>query len=347
MNRPAIRHARQFVLSATGRLAASYLLLIMAMSLGYSLVLYSTSASQLRRQLPPPSMYYDRNDDFKIDDGGASPKVKDFLNRRIEEGRQALIGRLVILNLLTLVVGSGLSYYLARRTLKPIEDNMEAQVQFVSDASHELRTPLTTIRTANEVALRNSNLTLSQSKNVLQQNIEETIKLQALTDALLALATQEANAGSPEVVSVQDIANEAMNRVVRQAQSKAVTVDDQVPDIKVLANRQAMAQAVVILLDNAIKYSPKKSTVTLQAIKKSKYIVLQVADNGPGIPADDMERIFDRFYRVDQSRSGAHVGGHGIGLALAKKIVEQQGGVIGVRSVVGKGSVFSITLPLA
>lgn len=342
MNLARMAKLRQFVGSTTGRLAASYLVVIMAMSLGYSLVLYSTSARQLQRQLPPPSLFND-NPAFN----NTPPRVNDFLNRRIKEGREELLGRLVFLNTVTLLAGAGLSYYLARRTLKPIEDNMEAQVQFVSDASHELRTPLTAIRTTNEVALRNPKLTHKQSVDILRQNVDDIVTLQALTDGLLALATQGADAVRIEKLSLQDIASEAMNRVVRQAQAKAISVNDQVPAIMVMADYQATVQAVIILLENAIKYSPRQATITLKGVKKGKQVVLQIGDNGPGIAPHDVDRIFDRFYRADQSRSAKHTAGHGIGLALAKKIIEQQGGAISVHSLVGQGSVFSISLPQA
>jgi two-component system sensor histidine kinase CiaH len=340
-----LERLKAFVMSATGRLAASYLIVIMGMSLGYSVVLYSTSSSELGRQLPPPSLFEDNpnSSEYHL----SQPRVNDFLNQRIAEGEKALLRRLILLNIVTLLIGAGLSYYLARRTLKPIEDSMEAQSQFVSDASHELRTPLTTIQTGSEVALRNPNLTLAESKDLLQQNIEDVAKLQSLTDSLLTLATQDAGNLPTEPVSLQEIVNEAMNRVVSQAQAKSIAVDDATPPIKVLANRQSLVQAVVVLLDNAIKYSPKGSTIRILGAKKGKQAILKVRDVGPGIRPYDTRRIFDRFYRADQSRSTQHVSGHGIGLSLAKKIVEQQGGEIYVTSAVGKGSVFSIVLPLA
>jgi len=294
------------------------------------------------------SYYHDDSNKAKVDDDSMVPQsFGDYFERRAAEGRRSITHRLVVLNLTTLVAGGGLSYYLARRTLKPIEDNMEAQSQFVSDASHELRTPLTTLQTSNEVALRNKKLTLDESKALIEQNIDEVAKLQALTDGLLTLARPDSGQIIVDTVSLQDVAGDAMNRVISQAQARAITIDDAVGQVTVLANRQTLAQAVVVLLDNAIKYSPEGSTIYLEGGKRAKRAYVSVCDEGPGIRPYDLRRIFDRFYRADQSRSTQHVWGNGIGLSLAKKLVEQQGGEIRATSTVGKGSIFTIILPLS
>lgn len=337
---------KRFVMSSTGRLSASYLIVIMSMSLGYSLVLYSISAREIGRQVPPPSILRQYHDD-SLDDGAVSQQsINDYFQHRADESRHKLMNRLVVLNLSTLVAGGCLSYYLARRTLKPIEDNMEAQSQFVSDASHELRTPLTTLKISNEVALRNKKLTLNESKELIGQNIDEVSKLQALTDGLLTLARPESGELVLDTVSLQDVASDAMNRIIARAQARNITIDDKVKAITVQANRQSLAQAVVVLLDNAIKYGPKGSTIYLTGDKRAKRAYISVRDEGPGIRPYDLRRIFDRFYRADQSRSTQHVPGNGIGLSLAKKLVEQQAGDIRVTSTVGRGSTFTINLPM-
>lgn len=342
---------KRFTTSSTGRLAASYLLVIMSMSLGYSLVLYVTSVQALQRQVPPPGTIQQYRGEISVEDHGdvmiMEQPIGTFFQRRIDEGRRALVHRLVVLNLVTLAAGGGLSYYLARRSLRPIEENMDAQSQFVSDASHELRTPLTTLQTSNEVALRNSKLTLGQSKQLIAQNVEEVAKLQALTDGLLTLARPEGSRMTVGPVSLQDVAGDAMNRVITQAQARKIAIEDSVKPIMADVNRQGLAQALVVLLDNAIKYGPAGSTIHLSGGKRNKRAYIEVRDEGPGIRPYDLRRIFDRFYRADQSRSTQHVPGHGIGLSLAKKMVEQQSGEIRVASTVGKGSVFTIVVPLA
>lgn len=339
--------AKDFFGSATARLAASYLLIIMVMSLSFSLVSYNTSSRALGRQLPPDSLY---QDDHPDDGFSPYPRVNAYLKDRIDEGRHALLGRFILVNILVLAGGGALSYYLARRTLKPIEDSMEAQSQFISDASHELRTPLTSIQTTNEVALRNKKLDIAGARTVLGQNVEEVEKLKVLTDGLLNLARQDTQGGSNttfQPVNLQDATSEAMNRVMQLALDKDIAIEDKTQPTMALGNQQTLIQALVILLDNAIKYSPKATTIHIETTKRTKQAQISVHDQGPGIRPYDLRKIFDRFYRADQSRSNQHVAGNGIGLALAKKIVEQQHGEIGVTSAAGKGSTFIIRLPLA
>lgn len=333
------------VRSTTMRLALSYLAIIMLMSIGFSVVFYNASSRELGRQLPPAIMMDDRL--LREDTGGRGRRIDDFLQQRIAEGRRVLLRRLIALNLVALTAGSALSYYLARRTLKPIEDNMEAQAQFVSDASHELRTPLTAMQTMNEVALRRGKLSVSDAKDIIGKNIEEVVKLKALTDGLLKLARHDGAQIPKTAVSLQDIASEAMNRIVALAQSKDISVEDRVSGIKVFGDASGLTQIAVILLDNAVKYSPEGTTIYLTSEKKGKYGLLHIRDEGQGIRPYDLRKIFDRFYRADQSRSKQTVEGHGIGLSLAKKIAEQHDGDITAASTVGKGSTFTLKIPLA
>jgi signal transduction histidine kinase len=317
----------------------------MTMSIGYSFVLYRTSEAQLRRQVPSFNVQHEEgNSVFLPDDAAQGPVIRQYLEERAAEGSHALAVRLVVLNVLTMIGGAGLSYYLARRTLQPIEESMETQSQFVSDASHELRTPLTMLQTSNEVALRDEKLTLAKAKEAISASVEEAVKLKTLTDGLLQLARGDGEELTVEPILVQDVATDVMNIYMKAAQAKGMTIDDQVPALRVFANRQALEQAMGVLVDNAIKYGPNETTITLDAVKRGKRTVLRVRDQGPGIRQYDQRRIFDRFYRADQSRSGQHVAGTGIGLSLAKKLVERQGGEISVASTMGKGSTFSVAL---
>jgi two-component system, OmpR family, sensor histidine kinase CiaH len=348
MNKLAVRN---FFGSTTARLAASYLSIIMVMSLSFSIVSYNTSSRELGRQLPPDSLFQeDHPNDGFAHSPSSSPRVNAFISDRIDEGRHTLLVRFIIVNALVLAGGSALSYYLARRTLQPIEDSMEAQAQFISDASHELRTPLTSIQTANEVALRDKSLGIADARTILAQNVEEVEKLKTLTDGLVKLARKDNHdntALTMEQVDVQDVTSEAMNRIMRLALEKDIAIDDHSRPGAIFGDQQTLVQALVVLLDNAIKYSSKGSTIHISSTKKAKQILLSVRDEGPGIRPYDQRKIFDRFYRADQSRSNQHVPGNGIGLALAQKIVEQHGGDITVASTIGKGSTFTIRIPAA
>ncbi len=348
----SIQSIKNFTGSTTARLTASYLSIIMVMSLSFSAVSYNTSSHELGRQLPPQSLFDDDSSDPNYQQGNTyspSPRVNAFIHDRIEEGRQVLLLRLLWVNLMVLVGGSILSYYLARRTLQPIEESMEAQSQFISDASHELRTPLTAIQTTNEVALRDKKMTIAGVRTVLEQNVEEVEKLKTLTDGLLKLAVQDSRGvhyDSRQAINLQDVVSEAMNRIMKSALAKNIAIEDTTQRIMVMVDQQTIVQAVLILLDNAVKYSPQDSTIYIQTSRKSKYAMLHVIDEGPGIRPYDLRKIFDRFYRADQSRSAQHVAGNGIGLALAKKIIDQHDGELSVTSAVGKGSTFTIKLPL-
>ncbi len=338
----------RFARSTTGRLAMTYLGIIMLMSIGFSLVFYNTSAGQLGRQLPPSSVFNRPSRDFP----SVSPitnraEIEAFLQQRITEGRDALRIRLIGLNVMALIGGGVLSYVLARRTLKPIEEAMEAQSQFIGDASHELRTPLTAIKTTNEVALRKPKLNLTDAKEIIKQNTDDVSKLQALTDGLLRLVNDKSSDHSLKPISLQEVVAEAMNQVVQLAQNKNISVNDQVPNIKVLANKQSLIQSITILLDNAIKYSEPKTVVTLSGSSDAKLAHLKVSDQGIGIRAADLPHIFKRFYRADRSRNKQQYDGYGLGLSIADKLVKQQHGEISVDSTPGHGATFTIKLPLA
>lgn len=324
----------------TFRLAASYLAVIMVMSLSFSTIIYSTSANEIGRQLPPNSLY----DQI----GGNDQDVFDeFFKQRISHGRHELFTKLVLINTLVLLGGAAVSYILARRSLEPIEAAMEAQSRFASDASHELRTPLAAIQAENEVALRNPNLTLARSKQILASNLEEVTRLQALSGGLLRLAREDGRDIELEPVILADVANEAITHYHKPATHKHITITRKVGGTTVYTDRHGLVQVVDILLDNAIKYSPAKTTVTVSGGSRGKEGYLTIGDEGPGINAADLPHIFDRFYRADISRTSRQVSGHGLGLALAQKIVEQSGGTIGVKSKPGKGAKFTVSFPLA
>lgn len=343
-----VKQTRAFLSSTTARLAESYLLIIMLMSIGFSLVLYNTSANQLGHQIPPHGLTQQaspNNDQGKPQDD--NPALDHFFHQRIAEGRTALRFRLLYLNVGALLVGAVVSYYLARRSLRPIEQAMDAQVQFVSDASHELRTPLTAIKAVNEVALRNKKLSLSNAKNVITQNIDDVERLQALAEGLLMLAKQDKTKLTYSAVALQTIVGDAMTQIIPQASNKAITVNDEVANISVIGNKAALEQVLVILLDNAVAYSHPKTTITLQTRIKGKHVYLDIVDQGIGIRATDLPHIFSRFYRGDQSRSASEKTGYGLGLSIAQRIMLNHDGAITVHSVPGEGSTFTLKLSSA
>lgn len=329
---------RRFFRTDTARLMLTYLSIIMIMSLSFSIVLYSTSISQLERQRPP--RFNMQSSDFPVQ---TPSSFRAFIDSRIEEGKNDILGKLVIINLIVLGGGSVLSYYLARRTLEPIEEAMEAQTQFVSDASHELRTPLTALRTSNEVALRRKKLSLTDAKRTIQENLDEVDRLQQLTDGLLRLLSRDSQVHIADF-KLQDTIGTALAIVAPKAAAKRIAVDDQTPAISLSADQGAVTQILTILIDNAVKYSPEDSTITLTASSDDKQAVtINVADTGIGIDEQDAQHIFSRFYRADSSRSQTE--GYGLGLPIAYKLVKAHHGALSVESTPGKGSTFTVRLP--
>lgn len=333
--------AGQFLQTRTGRLAGTYFAIIVALTLMFSIVLFSVMSLRLDRPTPPPG-----REMVPQEQAIFHARSEKIFHERIEATLRDLLVSIVLFNL-AIYIGAGFfSYYLARKTLEPIEAAMERQVQFVSDASHELRTPLTAIQTANEVALRNRKLTLTESRRVMEQTIEDADKLHALASALLGLAREERVI--KRAFSLQDAVTEAIQPVVPLALAKDIAIEETTSSARVLGHSASVTQIVRILLENAVKYSPEKSTITVTNESSGNHEVIRVKDHGVGVAEADRAKIFDRFYRADVSRSSQTVEGFGLGLAIARQLANTQGyGLRLEHTKQGEGSTFALSLPKA
>ena len=327
-----MKHLRRETL----HLAATYLIIIMVMSLGFSIVLYNVSVRELNRR--PPFVETTIIQSQQPHD----QMIQQYLDRRIDESRTALLVDLVVVNLLTLIIGALVSYLLAERTLRPIEENMEAQMQFVSDASHELRTPLTALRTANEVALRQKNLTADAARQVIAENVDDIARLQTLTNSMLGLLSDGPSEETWQVLPLREVVDTSVKLVAVQAKAKKITIATKITDVKVRANEAQLIQLMTILLDNAVKYSNARGKVTVSAARQGKTVEVSITDTGVGMSEEVLRNVFTRFYRAEQSRTTP---GYGLGLAIAEKIVASHKGKIRVKSRPSKGSTFTFTLP--
>ena len=230
-----------------------------------------------------------------------------------------------------------------------LEASFDQLRRFTADASHEMRTPLTAIRTVGEVGLREPR-TDHQHREIIGSMLEEADRLNRLVESLLTLARAEAGHArlARERVDLGAMAREVVDHLSVLAEDKrqAVTID--APDgVFVLADRVVLRQAVINLLDNAIKYSPVEGQVRVAVTAgPSPVAILAVQDSGPGIAPEHVGKIFDRFYRIEKSRS-REVGGAGLGLSIARWAVEAHGGRIEVDPGQPGGSVFRIVLPRA
>jgi signal transduction histidine kinase len=273
----------------------------------------------------------------------------DFLQERdqiLSEGQSHLIMQLFYTNLVILLLGGGISYFLARMTLKPIEEAHEAQARFTADASHELRSPLAAMQSEIEVALRDKKLSKEEAITLLESNLEEVEKLKTLSEGLLELARDNGDSLTKEKVKIEEFVNKAIANVTKKAQEKSIVIDSKVNGFSVHGHLDSLVELITILLDNAIKYSERGKMISLIAKKENNHAVIEVSDQGKGIAKEDLPFIFDRFYRADASRSKKKEG-YGLGLSIAKKIVETNHGKIEAHSESEKGSNFIITLPLA
>jgi two-component system sensor histidine kinase CiaH len=326
--------------SAALKLTLWYLGIIMMLSIGLSGIIYHLSADALAQNTRRQINFFDNN--LTPDDYNSFARLR---NAQYDQGTQRLKSNLISFNLMILVAGGAASYLLARRTLEPIEDAMEAQKRFTGDASHELRTPLTVIQAENEVALRNPDLSKKEAVELLKSNLEEVAKLKTLSDGLLKLTNNEGQSLELKPVGLDTVARNAVERWQKSADAKKIKLETDLKKASTLGDQQSLVELTSILLDNAIKYSPDGSSISVSTYRKDNDAYLSVSDKGAGIRATDLPHIFDRFYQADSARSKKSQGGYGLGLAIARQIADVHGAAIEVKSTLGKGSSFTLRLP--
>lgn len=222
--------------------------------------------------------------------------------------------------------------------------------EFVANVSHELRTPISSIKGYAETLLEGAIDDKDNAREFLSIIVQDANRLAALINDLLDLSKIESGkmAVSFSPLDPGQMLKKAVQVMERQAAAKAVSVACIVPQglPPVLADETMFLQVMINLLDNAIKYTPEKGSVTVSAVISGGFLQVDVSDNGMGIPEQDLSRVFERFYRVDKARS-RELGGTGLGLSIVKHIVEIHHGRVWVKSGPGTGSVFSFTIPLA
>jgi heavy metal sensor kinase len=230
-------------------------------------------------------------------------------------------------------------------TFGRLESSFEQLRRFTADASHELRTPLSVIRGIGELGLRETRAP-SEYKDAIGSMLEEVDRLTRLVDTLLRLSRGDAGTVrlSRDVLDLGDLARDVVASLgilaeERRQRLQVTTADN----VRVSADRLVLRDAITNVVDNAIKYGPPGSTIDLRVDANRDQATVTVTDEGTGIPAAHRDRIFDRFYRIDEGRS-REMGGTGLGLAIAKWAVEAHGGQIALDGTTA-GSVFRITLP--
>jgi signal transduction histidine kinase len=255
---------------------------------------------------------------------------------------QYLTGLLLLGGASVVLLGLG-SWWLSGRSLGPTQRAWDQQQAFVSNASHELRTPLTLIKATAEVGLRAH--PAPEQRQTLLEVMKEVDYMSRLVDDLLLLSRLDSHRLHLEhtPVDVHPLLADACQQADKLSAEKGVQIRLEPSQGAVLADPVRMRQVLLILLDNALRFTPTGGRISLSAQPHGKWQVIIVSDNGRGIPAKDLPHVFQRFYQA--SRPGEETAGNGLGLSIARGLVEAQGGKIAIESREGAGTRVLISLP--
>lgn len=308
------------------------------------------------------SIYSILKNENKIDKIDISGSSYGYLKEHTPKGLKiALISRELQINMLNnllkvfLIVGSislfllfYISVYLTNKTIKPIKESFEKQKQFIADASHELKTPLAIIRTNTSVITSNKDKTVDSQIKWINYISNQVDRMAKLIDDMLSLTKLDSNKVMEEKSSfdfskVLDSILLGFEAVVFENNIILETEIQKNVDLK--ANKEEIKKLCSILLDNALKYTNSGGRIDVILYEDKNKVYLKVKNTGDGIKKEDLEKIFERFYRVDTSRA-RETGGYGLGLSIAKSIVEIHNGKIYAESNIGKDTTFIVEFTL-
>ena len=231
--------------------------------------------------------------------------------------------------------------------LNRLQTAFESQQQFMADAAHELKTPLSILRSNWESELNNPEITLDLKEKFVK-DIETITRLNHLINNLLLLSQTESPKSQFEFkkVRIDEVLREAVAdiKILSDIKSQKIIIKNFLPEI-VLGDKLRLFQLFFNLLENGVKYTQEKGNITLNVILSPEFVIVEISDNGPGIPQEDIPFIFNRFYRVQKDRA-RKTGGTGLGLSICKLIVDLHKGKIEVNSKLGEGTTFKVKLPL-
>jgi signal transduction histidine kinase len=260
-----------------------------------------------------------------------------------------LLTLLLVFGIPALLLASIGGLFLANRALLPARLAYARQRDFIADASHELRTPLTMLRADAEVLLRDRAHLSPDNVALVEDMVAETEHMSSLANSMLDLARMDTNGAHLErdVVDLSALGGDIAHRMSALASDRHVTVRTESPGpVFVLADRLLLEQAVLVLVDNAVKYNRPAGEVVIRAFARDGQAGLEVRDTGIGIAAEHLPRLGERFYRVDKARSREQ-GGAGLGLSIVQTIAARHGGSFRLESEPGQGTTAILTLPAA
>ena len=254
---------------------------------------------------------------------------------------------LIILGLAALIIAAIIGHIMAGRAIIPLKEAYEKQRQFAADASHELRTPLAVVMASADLLLMDQSITNPFLKQVIGDVKSEVQKMTKLVADLLMVARSDNNALKVTIkkFDLGELLQQNIRMMTPLAERKDITLSGKnIQKVEMQADEQKIKQLILILVDNAIKYTPKGGNVTIriESINEAA-VTFSVQDSGIGIAKEDQDKIFERFYRVDKARS-REIGGNGLGLSIASEIVRLPEGKISVESELGQGTKFIVEL---
>ncbi len=232
--------------------------------------------------------------------------------------------------------------------LQRLEKAFDSQKQFIADASHELKTPLTILRTHWEKLAAQDDIPYNHRVRI-QSDVDELVRLSSLINNLLLLASTKEKIASDElpVINFSELCRTLSDDILVLAESKNQQVDVSITDnIFVKGDKARIYQLLLNLADNAVKYTPQNGWIIVSLQRGEKFAEFVIKDNGIGIPGEHLPHVFERFYRVDKSRS-RKTGGYGLGLAVCKTIIEAHNGTVSIESEVNRGTTLVVKIPLA
>jgi len=267
------------------------------------------------------------------------------------DSQKELLNSYIYILIITSVSGIGLgiigSYIVAKRSLKPLYDSIQSRLEFVQNASHELRTPLTIIQAKQELLLQEPNKKIIDKSEDILLTLKETKRLTKLTNDLMILARADNNKTKlqKEDTDIDKFIEEIIKpyQEIAEISEKEFEVDLKFKK-QINIDKNKIHQTLIILLDNALKYTEKGEKISVTTKFAESKCVIEVKDTGIGISEEGMKHIFERFYREDKARS-RESGGSGLGLAIADSIIKLHAGTIKVSKNEPKGSIFTIKLP--
>ena len=332
------------------KLTVMYLVIIGVVLTASSVLLYCSFADHVhsenfKRGIPLPYAYVNEQ-------SSSSTPVTGDQENFIDDTLENIEAYIIVIDLFIFILCAILSYALAGYTLKPIKKALNAQESFSADASHELRTPLSIIKNSIEVALRAHNTSEDEMRKVLQSCLEEANYMGQTTESLLQLArgSQDNNNETFEVLSSKNILEPLLEKIKESANIKNIDLflnTDDNAEYTIAGNKNILQRLFFNLLENAIAYTPSGGEVRINQNKIGHFWQIEISDNGIGIGEKDLPHIFERFYKVNSSRSiKENSRGNGLGLSIVKNAVELHHGNIEVTSKLNQGTKIIVKLPI-